>query len=193
MIRRRVSPGTSPATPTAGINPGFNRQPDDGDLHTEIPLRPHSGWVACVCGDRDAETGFSTVAVSLRRCRWTCAAADGRSDTTDGDQSQRLVVGRSLVVVLGLVLTWVVAGKYFGERQANLETMKGFGDKFISEFERPLFRRSASESAVKSRLRFTPRRRTLEVLLAPAKGRTYPNLFDHRRNVGYDVERVRRL
>ncbi len=99
----------------------------------------------------------------------------------------------SVVVVSGLVLTWVVAGKYFGERQANLDTMKGFGDKFISEFERPLFRRSASEPAVKSRLRFTPRRQTLEVLLAPAEGRTYPNLFDHRRNVEYDVERVRRL
>ena len=108
--------------------------------------------------------------------------------------SSRLVVGRSpRRVVSGLVLAWVVAGKYFGERQANLETMKGFGDKFISEFERPLFRRSANEPAVKSRLRFTPRRQTLEVLLAPVEGRTYPNLFDHRRNVEYDVERVLRL
>jgi hypothetical protein len=98
-----------------------------------------------------------------------------------------------VVVVFGLLLTWVVGGKYFGERQANLDTMKLFGDKFISEFERPLFRRCASEPAVKSRLRFTPRRQTLEVLLAPAEGRTYPNLFDHRRNVEYDVERVLRL
>jgi hypothetical protein len=98
-----------------------------------------------------------------------------------------------VVVVSGLVLTWVVAGKYLGERQSNLETMKRFGDKFISEFERPLFRRSASEPAVKSRLRFTPRRQTLEVLLAPVEGRSYPNLYDHRRNVEYDVERVLRL
>lgn len=97
------------------------------------------------------------------------------------------------VVVLALVLTWTVAGKYIGERQASLSTMRGFGDKFISEFERPLFRRCAGEPAVKSRLRFAPRRQTLEVLLAPAEGRTYPNLFDHRRNVEYDVERVLRL
>jgi hypothetical protein len=95
-----------------------------------------------------------------------------------------------LVVVSGLVFTWLVAGKYLGERQASLDTMRGFGDRFIAEFERPLFRRCASEPAVKSRLRLTPRRQTVEVLLAPAEGRTYPNLVDHRRNVEYDVERV---
>jgi hypothetical protein len=98
-----------------------------------------------------------------------------------------------LIVVSGLVVTWVVAGKYIDERQASLDTMRAFGDKFISEFERPLFRRCASEPSVKSRLRFAPRRQRLEVLLAPAEGRTYPNLFDHRRNVEYDVERVLRL
>ena len=79
-----------------------------------------------------------------------------------------------LVVVSGLVLIWIVAGRYIGERQASVDTMRGFGDKFISEFERPLFRRCASEPAVKSRLRFTPRRQTLEVLLAPADGRDLP-------------------
>jgi hypothetical protein len=97
-----------------------------------------------------------------------------------------------LVVVSGLVLTWIVAGRYIGERQTSLDSMRGFGEKFIAEFERPLFRSCASEPAVKSRLRFTPRRQMLEVLLAPAEGRTYPNLFDHRRNVEYDVERVLR-
>ena len=98
-----------------------------------------------------------------------------------------------LLVVSGVGLAWVVGAKYNGERQARLDTMKGFGDKFISEFERPLFRRSAGEPSIRSRLRFMPRRRTLEVLLAPAQGRTYPNLFDHRKNVEYDVERVLQL
>ena len=45
-------------------------------------------------------------------------------------------------------------------------------------------------ATAKSRLRLAPARRRLDVLLAPADGRTYPNLFDHRRNVEYDVERV---
>jgi hypothetical protein len=97
------------------------------------------------------------------------------------------------LLVSGLVLAWVVARKYFGERQASVDTMRGFGDRFISEFERPLFRRCAGDIPVKSRLRFRPRHHTLEVLLAPADGRTYPNLFDHRKNVEYDVERVLRL
>ena len=98
-----------------------------------------------------------------------------------------------LLAFSGLVLARVVAGKYIVKRQARLETMKGFGDRFISEFERPLFRRCADEPTVRSRLRFAPRRRTMEVLLAPADGRTYPNLSDHRKNVEYDVERVLRL
>jgi hypothetical protein len=98
-----------------------------------------------------------------------------------------------LLVASSLVLAWVVAGKYIGARQASLATMRGFGDKFISEFERPLFCRGAGERSVKSRLRFAPRRHTVEVLLAPADGRTYPNLFDHRKNVEYDVERVLHL
>jgi hypothetical protein len=98
-----------------------------------------------------------------------------------------------LLAVSGLLLARVVAGKYIVSRQARLETMKGFGDRFISEFERPLFRRCADEPSLKSRLRFAPRRCTVEVLLAPADGRTYPNLSDHRKNVEYDVERVLRL
>ena len=98
-----------------------------------------------------------------------------------------------LMVVSGLVLAWVATGKYIGERRASLDMMRGFGDRFISEFERPLFRRRAADPAVKSRLRFAPARHRLEVLLAPAAGRTYPNLFDHRKNVEYDVERVLRL
>ena len=98
-----------------------------------------------------------------------------------------------VVVVTGLVLAWGVTEKYLGQRRASLAIMRGFGDKFISEFERPLVRRFAADPAVKSRLRFAPARHSLEVLLAPADGRTYPNLFDHRKNVEYDVERVLRV
>jgi hypothetical protein len=98
-----------------------------------------------------------------------------------------------LFAVSGLVLARVLARKYMVRRRARLETMKGFGDRFISEFERPLFRRCVDEPSVRSRLRLAPRRRTVEVLLAPADGRTYPNLSDHRKNVEYDVERVLRL
>jgi hypothetical protein len=83
-------------------------------------------------------------------------------------------------------------GRYLVRRRASLEIMSGFGGRFIFEFERPLFRRAAAP-AVRSRVRFAPSRQRLQILLAPAEGRTYPNLSDHRRNVEYDVERVLRL
>jgi hypothetical protein len=89
--------------------------------------------------------------------------------------------------------TWVAIRNHFGRRRVSLDTMRGFGDRFIAEFERPLYRRTSSDAAVKSRLRFSPSRHRLEVLLAPADGRTYPNLVDHRKNVEYDVERVERI
>jgi hypothetical protein len=70
--------------------------------------------------------------------------------------------------------------------------MRVYGERFVSEFERPLFHRTEA-SPIKWRLRFAPGRRRMEVLLAPVDGRSYPNLFDHKKNVEYDVDRVRRI
>jgi len=91
-----------------------------------------------------------------------------------------------------LVLVWVVR-EYLVERRTRVDVMRIFGAIFLSEFERPLLRRRADEPAIKSRLRFAPARRRLEIMLAPADGRSYPNLLDHRKNVEYDVNRVVRL
>ena len=67
--------------------------------------------------------------------------------------------------------------------------MRHFADRFVREFERPLIqrRRGAPRSV---RLRSSPLRARLEILLAPGKGRRYPNLSDHKKNVEYDVVRV---
>ena len=65
-----------------------------------------------------------------------------------------------------------------------------FGERFIREFERPLLRPGSDARALESRLRFIPRQRRLDILLAPRNGHTYPNLSDHRTNVEYDVGRV---
>ena len=43
---------------------------------------------------------------------------------------------------------------------------------------------------MRSRLRTGARRGRFDILLAPGKGRRYPNLSDHRQNVEYDVARV---
>lgn len=97
------------------------------------------------------------------------------------------------VILLAALLAWLAAMKNLRERQALLSTMRAFGEAFVREFERPLFGERDSEHPVRSRLRFAPRRDRVEVLLAPAGRRTYPNLSDHRRNLEYDVERVLRL
>ena len=103
-----------------------------------------------------------------------------RQEEVPIDASALLWAAPAFTVVSVLGLIW--ARKLAGRRRASLGVMRRFGARFISEFERPLFR-SAVDSPVKSRLRFAPARQRLEILLAPADGRTYPNLADHRRNV----------
>ena len=47
-----------------------------------------------------------------------------------------------------------------------------------------------ADPSIQSRVRFKPARSRVDVFLAPAAGRRYPNLRDHRHNVLYDVARV---
>ena len=68
--------------------------------------------------------------------------------------------------------------------------MTRFGEAFVREFERPLIESRAPARALRSRLRFRPHQGQVEVLLAPAHERSYPNLSDHRNNVAYDTQRV---
>jgi hypothetical protein len=71
--------------------------------------------------------------------------------------------------------------------------LQRFGERFVAEFERPLRQPGVAARPLQVRMRLVPRRRRVEILLAPNGGRTYPNLADHRRNVTYDVARVLRL
>jgi hypothetical protein len=96
-------------------------------------------------------------------------------------------LGAALVVPL---LGWWILEGYFSRRKAALVVMRQFAHRVVREFERPLIQQHAAEHAVKSRLRVSPRRARLDILLAPGRGRRYPNLSDHRKNVEYDVARV---
>ena len=69
--------------------------------------------------------------------------------------------------------------------------MQHFADRFIHEFERPLVRYHEAERPVRSHVRWGRRHGRFDILLAPQKGRRYPNLSDHKKNVEYDVARVR--
>jgi hypothetical protein len=91
-------------------------------------------------------------------------------------------------VILALV-GWRVLDGYAGRRKHVLVVMNHFAYRFISEFERPLVQ-LPSEPPLRSRLRLSPARARLKILLAPGQGRRYPNLSDHRKNVEYDVVRV---
>jgi hypothetical protein len=96
-------------------------------------------------------------------------------------------------VVLAVMLLARAVHRCVSRRHVIVSIMEQFGARFIREFERPLMQPGCGERAVESRLRVIPRRRRLEILLAPAGRRRYPNLSDHRKNVTYDVERVLRL
>ena len=87
---------------------------------------------------------------------------------------------------------WRVLDDYARRRDLALVVMQQFGQRFVREFERPLIQQPA-ERPVRSRLRLSPARARMEILLAPGQGRRYPNLADHRSNLEYDVVRVQEL
>jgi hypothetical protein len=107
-----------------------------------------------------------------------------------------LQYGAAGLVLTAALLAFVAALQILAERQIILDRMKAFGERFVSEFETPLYRYPVGRCdgrdghPVRSRLRFTRNHRRMEILLAPLDGRTYPNLSDHRKNVEYDIERV---
>jgi hypothetical protein len=148
-------------------------------------IRP--GWLACIPASR--------LSLEWRRGRPPTivdgvAATSGRLRTfATGDPA----VAWWGVVVLAVMVLALAARQYVNRRHVIVSIMRQFGDRFIREFERPLIQPGCGERPVEFRLRIMPRRRRLEILLAPAGRRRYPNLSDHRRNVTYDVERVLRL
>jgi hypothetical protein len=87
---------------------------------------------------------------------------------------------------------WRILDNYAARRKTRLIVMQHFAQRFVNEFERPLIQQPA-ERPVRSRLRLSPARARLEILLAPGQGRRYPNLSDHKKNVEYDVVRIHRL
>ena len=97
------------------------------------------------------------------------------------------------VAILTPLLASPVAKKYLDRRRAMLDRMSGFAAAFVREFGRPLPRQHAADQPIKARLRCAPYRARLDILLAPNKGHSYPNLSDHKKNLDYDIERVLRL
>jgi hypothetical protein len=93
-------------------------------------------------------------------------------------------------LVILIAVAWSGVDEHNADTRRMLETMRRFGERFISEFERPLIQPDVPERPIQSRLRVSAHRRRVEVLLAPGGSRRYPNLSDHRTNVEYDVGRI---
>ena len=156
------------------------------------------GWQACVPPTRVVRR--ASIAVprtapapprSLPR-ESTSAAPSSVHEATDDRRTLELAL---LLLGLGAAGAAVVCGLQGVEqvamnRQALKREMLAFGRAFLNDFERPLLVDGVADRPVSARMRCVPRKRRLEILLAPASGRRYPNLTDHRRNVEYDVSRI---
>lgn len=151
--------------------------------------RIHAGWRACVVqapvNGRSHEGMARTFFAAPLEALLTGAARVSRAaDLT------LVLLG---VLVIASAFLWHTFDEYVTERQRTLGAMKGFGERFVREFERPLLQPSLDAHPIRSRLQASPDRGRLEILLAPAGRRRYPNLSDHKENVTYDVARVLQL
>lgn len=142
----------------------------------------HSGWHVCVATDvirRGAAPAYGLGSAPLLK---------PQIPFTPTASLHVLWWAIPLAVVVAGLMTPPVS-RYLAQRRLLLDVMSGFAARFVTEFERPLFRRNGAPP-LRAWVRFTPGRRRLEIRLAPAEGRTYPNLSDHKRNVEYDVGRI---
>jgi hypothetical protein len=102
-----------------------------------------------------------------------------------------MVVWLAAAVIVPL-FGWRLLDNYVSRRNTKAIVMKHFAYRFVSEFERPLIQEPAGRP-VRSRLRLSPARARIDILLAPGEGRRYPNLSDHKQNLEYDVVRILRV
>jgi hypothetical protein len=149
-------------------------------------IRP--GWRACVVSEPVINESPPLVGAPVDVRTSTSFTASARGPAVRGST---LVLLAALIVVL--LSTWSGARRYLDARQRLLDEMQRFGETFILEFERPLMQPDRRERPIQSRLRASPERRQLEILLAPNGRSRYPNLSDHKKNVEYDLTRVLQL
>jgi hypothetical protein len=141
-----------------------------------------AGWRACL-----VDEPMAPVASPTRAAR-PLSASFTRAGDWLGGADPNVILWCVLLVLIAFLLHG--SDQYLRQRAMVLAAMKRFADGFVREFERPLIEPGVSERPIQARVRFAPGRARLDVLLAPAAGRRYPNLADHRRNVEYDVMRV---
>jgi hypothetical protein len=177
--------------------------------------RPRAGWRACVVKPAirsvssnanrveepeaadvsEAPDGSSALAVLTAPTALASAHGVDRPQLAAPDIRRMFGWGDLTMLWLcaGIVVPWFgwrMIDEYLARRKTASIITHYFVRRFVEEFERPLVRYDAGERPVRSRVRFGVRRGRFRILLAPGEGRRYPNLFDHKKNVEYDVARV---
>ena len=165
------------------VDPTTSRLVPKAAYHAILP-----GWKVCIARDAVMSRWGRQVTVPWVRARQDTAPLIDRRAATGF-----VYVSMIILAVLAPLAAFPAAKKYFDTRCAMLDTMSGFAAAFVREFARPLPRRREADQPIKARLRCSPYRARLDILLAPNAGHSYPNLSDHRKNLEYDIERVLRL
>ena len=157
-------------------------------------IRP--GWRACIV--RETIQAVSVAPVAERENREVPVVADGGPrpvvaeailPATESIDLTLVWLGAAVVVPL---FGWKIMDDYLARRKAVVIVMRHYAHRFVREFERPLIQQP-SDLPLRARLRLSPARGRVDILLAPGEGRRYPNLSDHRKNLEYDVVRIVRL
>jgi hypothetical protein len=158
--------------------------------------RIRSGWQACIVKETISTPSVQPVAEREEAEVPVVAggsprpvAADAVLPATDRVDLTLVWLGAAVVVPL---FGWRIMDDYLARRKAVVIVMRHFAHRFVREFERPLIQQP-SELPLRARLRLSPARGRVDILLAPGEGRRYPNLSDHRKNLEYDVVRIVRL
>jgi hypothetical protein len=137
----------------------------------------HPGWLACLDHGQlaSARSGISD---------WRPAAdAPKRRATAVLGSSVDFTFVAIAALILSTLSGWRFVVRHNRRSRERARAMRRFGMEFVREFGRPLTQFRGAEPLPRSRVRIQTRRSQLEILLAPAEGRSYPNLSDHKGNV----------
>ena len=163
-----------------------------------------AGWQACIPAPRvAARVSSSAYAIdTIAQNETTRPLASPPKIAPRQPLSRGAAVSRDVALALAIFLLapaafgaaigfgWQGVERVLTKRRALQREIRDFGNVFVKEFERPLVVDRIATRPIRARLRWVSRHRRLDIMLAPAAGRRYPNLYDHRRNVEYDVERI---
>ena len=165
------------------LDPATSRFVAKSAYHAILP-----GWKVCIARDAFISRSSPRVMVPWNRPKPDRAPLISRSAVLD-----LVYASMMIAAICASLIALPVAKKHLDTRCAMLDSMSGFAAAFVGEFARPLPRRRAAEQPIKARLKCAPYRARLDILLAPNKGHSYPNLSDHKKNLEYDIERVLRV